>query len=216
MQLTAEDMLGISQEISRSFAPRRFRPSVVRSSTAGFSPQELLSISQQISREFAPRIGTIRAAKLVALPVDPEHLHVYWQLDDAQKLPETLEMSANEKQPPLTLRVFSHAEPNAIAIGPVESKPTWFDVAVERSTQNQQDITLPPGAACMAGIYQVAIGRLDALQEFSALAYSNTAATAPQISPAKERLSPGMAQFIILPSQASSALAANASGQNNN
>lgn len=213
MQVTAEDMLVISQEISRSFAPRRFRPSVVKSSTAGFSPQELLSISQQISREFAPRVETNRAAKLVALPVDPEHLHVYWQLDESLKPRETLDMPSSEKAQPLTLRVFSHVEPTGLAIEQMEVKPTWFDVAVDRSTQNQQDITLPPGAACMAGIYQVAIGRLDALQGFSALAYSNTAATAPQISPAKERLSPSMAQFIIPPSQASSALVANASGQ---
>lgn len=214
--LSADEMRAISLEISRGFAPRRFRTGAVRTASTGFSPQELLNISQQISREFAPRTegaDEIKRAKLVALPVDPEHLHVYWQLDEAQQVALAFVEPVEDVQP-LTLRVYSQPDPTEAATAAADTIRTWFDVPVacERS---QQQITLPSGSACMAGIYQVAIGRLNQQQEFNALAYSNTTTAAPQIPPITERLSPAMAQFIMLPSQASSALAVTASGQQN-
>jgi hypothetical protein len=217
MPLSAEEMRAISLEISRGFAPRRFRAGVARLTSTGFSPQELLSISQQINREFAPRqeivVAKVESAKLVALPVDPEHLHVYWQLDDAAQTSTPLVEPLADTQP-LTLRVYSHPAPAEAVSSPAEPVKTWFDVPVA-AERSQQQITLPSGNACIAGIYQVAIGRLTAAQEFSPLAYSQAAATAPQVSPMTERLSPAMAQFIIPSSQASSALAVTASGQQN-
>ncbi|MBD9357867.1 DUF4912 domain-containing protein [Methylomonas albis] len=212
--LSAEEMRAISLEISRGFAPRRFRAGAARLTSTGFSPQELLSISQQISREFAPRAETaieLKRAKLVALPVDPEHLHVYWQLDEAPQVAVPIVEPVEEVQP-LTLRVYSQSDPTEAATAPAEAIRTWFDVPVA-AERSQQQIALPGDCVYMAGIYQVAIGRLNQQQEFNALAYSNTTAAAPQISPITERLSPAMAQFIILPSQASSALAVTASGQ---
>jgi hypothetical protein len=114
----------------------------------------------------------------------------------------------------LTLRVYSHPAAAEAVLPPAEPVKTWFDVPVAAES-SQQQITLPSGNACIAGIYQVAIGRLNAAQEFSPLAYSQAAAVAPQAAPMMERLSPTMAQFIIPPSQASSALAVTASGQQN-
>ncbi|AMK75995.1 hypothetical protein A1342_17040 [Methylomonas methanica] len=209
-------MRAISLEISRGFAPRRFRTGAVRTASTGFSPQELLNISQQISREFAPRAkaaAEVKDAKLVALPVDPEHLHVYWQLDEAVQAPAAV-VEPIEDIPPLTLRVYSHTEPTEAVSTRTEPARTWFDVPVA-AERSQQQITLPSGNACIAGIYQVAIGRLNEQQEFNALAYSNTTVAMPQNAPMTERLSPAMVQFIIPPSQASSALAVTASGQQN-
>jgi hypothetical protein len=215
--LSAEEMRAISLEINRGFAPRRFRAGAARMMSTGFSPQELLSVSQQISREFAPRHDgqavDLTSAKLVALPVDPEHLHVYWQLDHPAQSPSPVVESAADAQP-LTLRVYSQPAPNAEVSSEAGSMNSWFDVQVTPE-RNQQQITVPSGSACIAGIYQVAIGRLSADQEFSAFAYSQTSAPAPQVSSMTERLSPAMAQFIIPPYQASSALAVTASGQQN-
>ena len=212
IQLSAEEMRAISLEISRGFAPRRFKAGSVRKARPGFSPQELLSVSQQISREFAPRAENNRPAKLVALPVDPEHLHVYWQLDEVapQSAPGVAAEPVETPQP-LILRVFSDAACNAPA--QPKSGPVWFDVPVD-GNRNQQQITLPSGDVCMAGQYRVAIGRLNQQQAFTALVSSNTASTPPQASVAKESLSPVMVQFIMPPSQASSVLAVNPSGQN--
>jgi len=249
MQLSAEEMRDISLEISRDFAPRRFRAGVGRIATPVFSPQELLGISQQISREFAPRADAVRPGSLlakplntvrpesveglalsgadklspnaepvrlgtgliVALPVDPLHLHVYWQLDEQASTP-SIPADSVDYASPLTLRVFCQAEP--VAADTRNSAPTWFDVPVDGES-SQQQIVLPASHEGTAGGYQVAIGRLDERQQFTALAYSNTAVTAPQPIAVSERLSPAMAQFIILPSQASSTLAANACRQQN-
>jgi len=216
MPLSAEEMRAISLEISRGFAPRRFRAGAARLTSFGFSPQELLSISQQINREFAPRqqltAAKVESAKLVALPVDPEHIHVYWHLDDVAQA-STSPAEPPDAQP-LTLRVYSRPAPAEAVSSPQDSAKTWFDVPVA-AERSQQQITLPSGDNCIAGIYQVAIGRLNAQQEFSPFAYSQATAVAPQVSPMTERLSPTMAQFIIPPSQASSALAVTASGQQN-
>lgn len=223
--LSAQELRDISLDISREFAPRRFRVGAFKAASTGFSPQELLSISQQISREFAPRAAASRgAAKLVALPIDPEHLHVYWQLDEQPKLPPPTAAAPTDNDQPLTLRVFSQApasvpvesapEPTTAPAPAWASTPTWFDVSADPN-RSQQQITLPDGAACMAGIYQVAIGRLNEHQEFKALAYSSSAASPRHIPAIEERLSPTMAAFIMLPPQASSMLAANTSGQHN-
>lgn len=208
IQLSAEEMRAISLEISRGFAPRRFRTGNVRMATPGFSPQELLSVSEQISREFAPRVDSRHPAELVALPVDPKHLHVYWQLDEQTPAPP-VGAESTDNAGPLTLRVFSQARAPNPPTAP--APPAWFDVAVD-DHRNRQRITLPSGEA---GMYRVAIGRLNERQEFTALACSNTADTPPQPSLANESLSPAMAQFITQRSQASSALAVNASGQQN-
>lgn len=248
MQLSAEEMRDISLEISRDFAPRRFRPGVGRIAMPVFSPQELLGISQQIRREFAPRTDEVRprssfarplnavspepvqglalsgsdnlspnlepvkvgAGLIVALPVDPLHLHVYWQLDEHASAPTVVADSADYPAP-LTLRVFCQAD---AAADTGDSVSAWFDVPVD-GERSQQQITLPAGHEGKAGGYQVAIGLLNERQHFTALAYSNTATTAPQSIAVSERLSPAMAQFIILPSQASSTLAANACRQQN-
>lgn len=48
------------------------------------SGKELLEISQNISLYYAPKISS-NEKKLVLLSVDPEHLHVYWNLAEEQK-----------------------------------------------------------------------------------------------------------------------------------
>jgi hypothetical protein len=48
------------------------------------SRKELLEISQNISLYYAPKISS-NEKKLVLLSVDPEHLHVYWNLAEEQK-----------------------------------------------------------------------------------------------------------------------------------
>lgn len=224
MQISAQELRDISLQISRDFAPRRFRAATARKVAASFSPRELLAISQQISREYAPRNEANRgAAKLVALPVDPGHLHVYWQLDapPATATEMTADQATDPTQP-LILRVFTEMpatvkpEPaqQSVAPAPLRSTPSWFDVPVN-TDRNQQQIALPSPTACIGGLYQVAIGRLNEHQEFRALAISNHA-TAPQTAPANnQRLPPTIAAFIMGPTPASSASSApnvNASG----
>lgn len=198
LQLSAEEMRDISLEISRTFAPRRFRAGG-RAATSGFSPQELFGISQQISREFAPRadMRAPGAPSLVLLPVDPRRLHAYWQL------PEPARQARTDAQPQLpatsetglTLRIYRQPEAKADLPEQTENRPEWFDLPVSGQS-SQQQIALPEPLSNSAGYYQAAIGHLDQYKEFTALAYSNPAAVAETAS-AATWLAPVIAQFVL-------------------
>lgn len=198
LQLSAEEMRDISLEISRGFAPRRFRAGG-RAATSGFSPQELFNISQQISREFAPRADARApgAPSLVLLPVDPRRLHAYWQLPEPPLVPadEPTESPA-AAEPALTLRIYRQAEAADSGKDQAETRPAWFDLPVSGQS-SQQRIALPEQLATAAGYYQAAIGHLDQYKEFTALAYSNPAAVAEVADAAGEWLPPAIAQFVM-------------------
>lgn len=199
LQLSAEEMRDISLEISRGYAPRRFRAGG-RAATSGFSPQELFNISQQISREFAPRADARApgAPSLVLLPVDPRRLHAYWQLPEPPRqapadVPAEPPAAA---EPALTLRIYRQPEAADGAEDQAASRPAWFDLPVSGQS-SQQRIALPEQLATAAGYYQAAIGHLDQYKEFTALAYSNPAAVAEAADAAGEWLPPAIAQFVL-------------------
>lgn len=199
LQLSAEEMRDISLEISRGFAPRRFRGGG-RAATSGFSPQELFNISQQISREFAPRadVRAPGAPSLVLLPVDPRRLHAYWQLPELPRmapLDEQAEPIA-AVEPELTLRIYRQPEMAGDAKDQAESRTAWFDLPVSGQS-SQQQIALPEQLPTAAGYYQAAIGHLDQYREFIALAYSNPAAVAEAVGSAAEWLPPAICQFVV-------------------
>ncbi len=207
LQLTAEEMRDISLDISRTFAPRRFRAGG-RAATSGFSPQELFGISQQISREFAPR-ADMRAPgvpSLVLLPVDPRRLHAYWQLPELsrQARPDVQAQSPAAIESELTLRIYRQPEATASLPEQADNRPEWFDLPVS-GPSSQQQIALPEPLTSSAGYYRAAIGHLDQYKEFIALAYSNPAAVAETASSAATWLAPVIAQFVLPVSAGSSA-----------
>lgn len=198
-------MRDISLEISRGYAPRRFRAGG-RAATSGFSPQELFNISQQISREFAPRADARApgAPSLVLLPVDPCRLHAYWQLPEPprQAPADVPAEPPTAAEPALTLRIYRQPEAADGVEDTAASRPAWFDLPVSGQS-SQQRIALPEQLATAAGYYQAAIGHLDQYKEFTALAYSNPAAVAEAADAAGEWLPPAIAQF-VLPAEAGS------------
>lgn len=187
--LSAEELREISLSISRQFAPRRYESGVRRAPTGGFSPSELLEISQQISREYAPRARGSQAS-LLLLPIDPRHLHAFWQLD--APLPATSPDAAEPSQ--LTLRIFRQA-PAAGATPDTGYPPSWFDVAVPTHATRQR-ITLPEELGGGAAHYRAVLGRFSADRQFSPLAVSNDAATAAQPE-SPDDLTPSLAQFML-------------------
>lgn len=66
------------------------------------SRKELLEISQNISLYYAPKVSS-NEKKLVLLSIDPEHLHVYWDLAEEQKKV----FSSAELNKDLTLQIYS-------------------------------------------------------------------------------------------------------------
>jgi hypothetical protein len=133
IKLSTEEMLEISQEINREFAPE-FSNGI---SNLGYqhklSPKEMFEISEEIRKDFAPRASSY-IQELVLLPVDPDHLYAYWNLDD-DKLDTT---QKNDSRNQLTLRIYPEPNKNWA----ITKTKSWFDIAID-SAQAQQIISLP-------------------------------------------------------------------------
>lgn len=157
IKLTAQEMLDISQEISRDFTPCFASPEP--SAKIRFSSRELLDIGQEISRDFAPRLA-VDTSVLTLLPVDPGHLYAYWHLAEDV---ETAKPADNREQ--LAIRIYSQPEQPE-----TEAETTWFEVAVD-IPRTQQQLTLPDNPDKIA--YSAAIGKHREDDSFIVLASSN-------------------------------------------
>ncbi len=159
--LLPEEMLEISQEINREFAPGVSIKKPEPASKQKLSAKEMLAISEEIRQDFAPKASN-NPQEVVLLPVDPDHIYVYWNLGDDQ--PNTAQKI--EYGNPLTLRIYPESDNNAeITI----TKP-WFDVAVAGS-QAQQRVPIPTWAHETA--YRATIGKPDPDKNLVPLATSN-------------------------------------------
>jgi hypothetical protein len=133
IKLSPEEMLEISQQINREFAPG-FSAGISKPVYQHkLSPKEMFEISEEIRQDFAPRASN-NTKELVLLPVDPDHLYAYWNLGD-DKLNTT---QINESKNQLTLRIYQEPNKN---MDITKAKP-WFDVDIG-SGQAQQKILLP-------------------------------------------------------------------------
>lgn len=104
IQLPGKIMYAINDEIFGDFS---FIVPVKPSTDIKLSSKELLEVSQNISRYYAPKISHT-ADKLIVLPVDPQHVFVYWNLGD-----ELANFIANRKPGnELNLRIYSQPEQN--------------------------------------------------------------------------------------------------------
>lgn len=161
INLSANEMLEISQEISRDFTPcfSSQMPELVEK--IRLSPRELLDIGNEIGRDFAPKVSP-NTSELTLLPVDPGHLYVYWQLAENR---ETSKPDDDCKDQ-LTLRIYSQPEQETAAT----KTATWFDVAID-SPKTQQQVSLPSTVDETA--YSAAIGKYCADDGFVAFAHSN-------------------------------------------
>ncbi len=92
--------------------------------------QELLEVSQNISLYYSPKILS-QSKKLVVLPIDPEHIYVYWDLTDKQDADLSQKLVDNE----IKLRLYSQ-ENETKNIQPVVEIPI-------NAVQAQQRVELP-------------------------------------------------------------------------
>lgn len=169
INLSAKEMLEISQEISRDFTPYFSSQASASTETTRLTPRELLDIGEEISYSFAPT-PLRNTPELMLLPVDPEHLYAYWHLG------ENAEDIASSDKDRFTLRIYSQPKQQR----PDNEAPSWFDVALD-SPKTQQQVYLPRQLDDIT--YSAAIGKRDTENRFTAFAYSNSIQT-PQ-SPKK-------------------------------
>lgn len=102
-QMTNKELFDISHEISRNYAPAILKETPKFDDNLVLSKDELLEVSHNISLYFAPRILP-NSENLVLLPIDPQHIYVYWNLGDRQSSQPFQDMLDQE----LRLSVFSH------------------------------------------------------------------------------------------------------------
>ena len=161
IKLSPEEMLEISQEIHHEFAPEISIEQPEPASQHALSPKEMLAISEEIRQDFAPKASN-NPQEVVLLPVDPDHIYVYWNLGDDQPNTALKVDSGN----PLTLRIYPESGENAdITL----TKPC-FDVAIAGS-QAQQRVPIPSWAHESA--YRATIGKHDPDKNLAPLATSN-------------------------------------------
>ena len=161
IKLSTEEILEISQEINREFAPVFSTKIANPTHQQTFSPKEMLEISEEISLDFAPRASN-NSQELVLLPVDPDHLHVYWNLDD-DKLNSTQKNDAGNQ---LTLRIYSEPNKNTDTL----KTKSYFDVAID-SAQAQQQVSIPMRAH--ETTYCATIGKRHQDNSIAPFAHSN-------------------------------------------
>lgn len=147
IHLSPKEMLEISQEINREFAPVALPAPSEPVSKIKLSTTEMFEISEEIRQNFAPKAEN-NAQELVLLPVDPDHLYAYWNLPDTK--PGMTPKTDPENQ--LTLRIYSGANSNTET---VQTKP-WFDIAIDNK-QAQQSVVLSKQAHETA--YSATIGQ---------------------------------------------------------
>ena len=209
IKLSPEEMLEISQEIHHEFAPEISVEKPEPVSQHALSPKEMLAISEEIRQDFAPKASN-NPQEVVLLPVDPDHIYVYWNLGDDQ--PNTAQKI--EYGNPLALRIYPESGENAdITI----TKP-WFDVAVTGS-QAQQRVPIPSWAHETA--YRATIGKRDTDSHLAPLATSNLTQVPlgkiiPQQVMENQRVLTSNPQFITAGRETSPYRNHSASGQGNN
>lgn len=162
IKLSPSEMLTIDDQIMRDYRLIFSSRTARKSPQLKLSARELLSISDEISRDYAVQklqySPPPNQSEIVLLPVDTEHLHAYWHLDDKQR--------GLQKTQSLTLRIHGVSEQSHDS----EQGRSSFDIAIETGT-TQQQVTVP---ATMTGNYFSAeLGCLQHESHFSVLASSD-------------------------------------------
>jgi hypothetical protein len=162
INLSAKEMLEISQEITRNFTPCFSSPMPELVEKVRLSPKELLDISEEIGRDFAPKPSSPSVPELMLLPVDPGHLYAYWDLGgSAEKAAPD-----NDHEEQLTLRIYSQPDEQKTDT----EAAVWFDVAIDSAIAHQQ-VSLPTAVDNTA--YSAAIGKCCGDDSFIEFVHSN-------------------------------------------
>ena len=159
--LSRKELFEISGEISKRYAPVKSVKTADLLKSSVLTQQELLEVSQNISLYFAPSIST-NNQRLVVLPIDPQHLYVYWSLDENQDFKYSQRMINNE----MVLRVYSQLKGKR-RLAP---KKPLVEIAINRF-HSRQKIHLP--AAVNHTVYSASIGQTTTDDGFVSLIDSN-------------------------------------------
>jgi len=162
IKFTPNELREIGEDISRGFTPRFSSQTPKLVEKVKFTAKELADISEEIGRDYAPQ-KSYQSPELMLLPVDPGHLHAYWNLDRKPKIATPY----NDDPHKLTLRIYAQSEKKKA----LADTATWFDVAIDSSATHRQ-VSLPGPTG--NSVYSAAIGQYGADDDFIVFAQSNT------------------------------------------
>lgn len=179
--LSPEDILTIDNRIRRDYSSSFSSRPAGKSPQRRLSPRDMLSISEEISREYAVhklQRPVQSKSEIVLLPVDPDHLHAYWHLDENQR--------PQDENQSLILRIRRLPE----EINKTEPSQNWFDLAIEPGL-SQHKLSVPETMA--ANYYSAELGWLRNEAHFEVLASSDTTfmprtADAGRVAPPARRM----------------------------
>lgn len=158
---SSDELKTMTAAISRDFAPVfAIKQTPAR---ARFSASELLEISDWISRVYRPT--PTKTPEFMLLPIDPEHVYVYWNLEGAKPVLANI----NDPGQQLVLRIFSQASADAVM---AVAEARWIDIEINQPVR-QQKIALPIPVRGDEAIYSAAIGLRYPDQRFVAFSESN-------------------------------------------
>lgn len=154
--------IDISNDKSRDYAPVLFVELPNPGKSNQLSKKDLLEVSQNISLYYAPKISS-GFKKIVVLPIDPEHIYVYWNLGDAQDIALSQHISNKE----LSLRIYSESveKKESVSLKPVIE----FDI---NALQTGKKISLPTTVQ-NSTVFSVCIGQADSNNTFIPLMISS-------------------------------------------
>jgi len=157
--ISAQEMLGISHQISRDFSPTAPKPE--NSEKITLSKQDLLEISQNISLYYAPKNAS-SIQDLTLLAINPQHFYIHWNLGENNShllLPAML----NDE---LVLRIYAQSETKADQVNSIP-----IVELLVHNIQQQKKITIP--FTDNQTVYSAYIGRCNAEDKFNSLIKSN-------------------------------------------
>ncbi len=163
MLFSTAELKRISDEISRDYAPVFNKNKTIALNRIKLSVSELLEISQWVSRVYSPKPSQIK--EILLLPLDPNHVYVYWSQPDRQPGIE----NKRKVERHLSLRLFS-VQPHHD--GGDETIRTLFETAIDGQGQNRKTIALPSIREDLS--YVAVIGERHPDQPFVALIQSNS------------------------------------------
>jgi len=158
---SAQEMLDISNQISRNFSPVAPTSLTSNNSEVELSKHFLQEVSQNISSYYAPKLSPTTKS-LTLLAINPQHLSVHWNLG-ANNSHLLLPAMLNDE---LILRIYAQAEikKDHVKLNPIMELPV-------HSIQQQKEITIPPSKD--QTLYSAYIGQRTSENTFNSLIQSN-------------------------------------------
>lgn len=170
-QLSSKALCAISQKISRDYSPSPDTPSSSQCNQLTSSTQDLLEVSRNISQYYSPKLAS-NSRKLVILPIDPQHIYVYWNLANNQQAALAESLSSD----PLTLKIY--LQPDSVLS--INAPETVINMPVN-AINARETIELPPTKEKVS--YSASIGTATQSPQFISLLNSTSDSKPAILSP---------------------------------